>query len=217
MSGWDDFTFESADILLKRNWFMDNESLGEFLDNLSQEVYDEVLERKHEYCQDVRWAIPSQLIPPRYTPRVRVRELTDTEWQTMKQQEDADIEKRISEERSAFEAPPREHEIIDELLEIMIDTLEERKKEYADLEKSTKNTRKYVPPSMRGKLNSEDPVLQKAADAVKIVENELAEVRKRLEAANKRWKESAWCDAVLKGAARKHLSRTDARAHTPSA
>jgi chromosome segregation ATPase len=123
----------------------------------------------------------------------------------------------IKEHKKAFVAPPRPFDELDEQIEETKYKLKKLKEELEELAGSSKKTKKYMPPGMRGKQEADDPVTRLAKMEVAIVENELTGLLNQLESSNKRWNEVAWLDAMLRDAAKRPSFLIGARAHTPSA
>jgi hypothetical protein len=70
--------FETADFLLKRNWFVDIQSIHDLLRRTSNEVFWQLFHNRHEYVQRVREVIaPNDYIPDRALLKMKVSDLTD--------------------------------------------------------------------------------------------------------------------------------------------
>jgi hypothetical protein len=70
--------FETADFLLKRNWFVDIQSIHDLLRRTSNEVFWQIFHNRHEYVQRVREVIaPNDYIPDRALLKMKVSDLTD--------------------------------------------------------------------------------------------------------------------------------------------
>lgn len=70
--------FETADFLLKRNWFVDIQSIHDLLRRTSNEVFWQLFHNRHEYVQRVREVLaPLDYIPDRALLKMKVSDLTD--------------------------------------------------------------------------------------------------------------------------------------------
>jgi DNA repair exonuclease SbcCD ATPase subunit len=70
--------FDTADFLLKRNWFVDIQSIHDLLRRTSNEVFWQIFHNRHEYVQRVREVIaPNDYIPDRALLKMKVSDLTD--------------------------------------------------------------------------------------------------------------------------------------------
>jgi len=70
--------FDTADFLLKRNWFVDIQSIHDLLRTTSNSVFWEIYHNRHQYPQRVREVIaPLDYIPDRALLKMKVLDLTD--------------------------------------------------------------------------------------------------------------------------------------------
>ena len=70
--------FDTADFLLKRNWFVDIQSIHDLLRRTSNEVFWQLFHNRHEYVQRVREVLaPLDYIPDRALLKIKVSDLTD--------------------------------------------------------------------------------------------------------------------------------------------
>jgi hypothetical protein len=71
-------TFESADFILKRNWFINTQDIHDFLRTTSDEVFWELFHNRDQYAQKIREVIaPNDYIPDRALLKMKVLDLTD--------------------------------------------------------------------------------------------------------------------------------------------
>jgi len=211
-----DFTFEDADFLLKRNWFLDMEGLNDLIAELPEDVYYEVLEHRKEYDPNVRWALSEPEINPRFL-RMKVRNITDAEWQNMEDKKELERKRRMDEERKLFVPPPRPRGDIDDLIDSVSAEIETEKQFLDKLLVAAKKTQKYLAWSRRGQVAEESEEIRASRERLKSAENGFLKLKEALESSIKIWNDTAWYDAVLKDVARKLSSRTSAPAPTPSA
>ena len=75
---FDSPTFETADFLLKRNWFVDVQSIHDLLRTTSNAVFWELFHNRYQYPQRVREVLaPNDYIPDRALLKMKVCDLTD--------------------------------------------------------------------------------------------------------------------------------------------
>jgi hypothetical protein len=211
-----DFKFEDVDFLLKRNWFVDMETLHELISELPEEVYYEVVEHRSNYHPDIRWALGEPAIPPHFI-RAEVHDISDAEWQDMEEQKERQRRKANDERKKLFVPPPRPHSSIDVLIDNATAEIQKRRDALDNLIARSKNTHKYLGTSGRSKLIEDTPEIRAARERLTSSENEFAKVKELLDSSNKTWNDLAWCDAMLKDAAERRLFRTTAPAPRPSA
>jgi len=71
-------TFETADFLLKRDWFVDIQSIHDLLRTTSNTVFWELFHNRYEYPQRVREVLaPLDYIPDRALLKMKISDLTD--------------------------------------------------------------------------------------------------------------------------------------------
>lgn len=211
-----DHSFKMVDALLKRNWFADIRDVHRLIHELPDDVLEEVLEHRNEYSESIRWALSEPDIP-RKCIRNPVRDISGKEWENMVLEKEKERMGFIKEHKKAFVAPPRPFDELDEQIQETQYKLKKLKEELEELVGSSKKTKKYMPPGMRGKQEADDPMTRLARMDIALVENELTGLLSQLEASNKRWTELAWLDAALLDAAKRPSFLIGARAHTPSA
>ena len=104
------YSFEDADFLLKRDWFLSPEDIDDLLWSLYEEVYQEVYNVRHTYSrriQDVFYHYE-----PR--PRSRVKELTYEMMEEMWIKEDEDRARNLAESLKNFVSAPCPRSEIDD-------------------------------------------------------------------------------------------------------
>jgi len=211
-----DLTFEDADFLLKRNWFLDIQGVHRFIRSLQEDVYYELIENRNRYNSDIRWALGEPEINPRFVWNP-VKNITDDEWQDMEDKKELERKRRMDEERKSFVPPPRPRGDIDDLVDTLSAEIETEKQFLDKLLVAAKKTQKYLAWSRRGQVAEESEEIRAARERLKSAENGFATMKGLLESRIKTWNDIAWYDAVLKDVARKLSSRTSAPVQTPSA
>ena len=211
-----DFRFEDVDFLLRRNWFLDMESLQELITELPEDVYYKVLEHRNEYHSDVRWALGEPVIPPHFV-RKQVRDISDEEWEDMEEQKERERHKVLCEKKKAFVPPPRPRSEIDTLMDSATAETQRHRDVLDNLIASVRKTQRYLGNSRRSQPVDDTAEIRAARERLGSAENELANLKELFDSSNKTWNDLAWCDAMLQDVARRRSSRTGAPAPTPSA
>lgn len=71
-------TFETADLLLKRNWFVNTQDIHDLLRTTSNEVFWNIYHNRTQYSQRIREIIaPYDYIPNKAALKLKVADLTD--------------------------------------------------------------------------------------------------------------------------------------------
>jgi hypothetical protein len=206
-----DHTFETADALLKRNWFLHMQDVIGFINELPEHVYWQVVDNRDAYPSDISWMLYETTHPG----RMRVRNYDFV-------QEDARVEatrqERLKAHHASFVPPPRPRAQLDIEYETCKVQLQKKRETVEELKSLYVRTRKYVPPSQRKHLTyNDDPVIRDSMHALAAMENEFMRKTERLEALQKQWNELAWIDAVLADAAKRPSFLSNAPVNIPSA
>jgi hypothetical protein len=104
------FLFEDVDFILKRDWFVDTESIVDLLWELSEEVYWQVVEHRHEYALRIRELLESNTIPR----PLKVRDFSEVQFNAEQDAILADRETWMRAHRKAYVPPPRPREDADD-------------------------------------------------------------------------------------------------------
>jgi hypothetical protein len=107
------FLFEDVDFILKRDWFVDTESIVDLLWELSEEVYWQVVEHRHEYSLRIRELLESNTIPR----PLKVRDFSEVQFNAEQDAILADRETWMRAHRKAYVPPPRPREDADDELD----------------------------------------------------------------------------------------------------
>lgn len=183
-----DHTVDDVVFLLKRNWFFSVEDLHELLWELPQDVWDGVLERIDEYPREIQDILRD---PPKiYTRTIRVREMTDKEYDDMITHQEDDLERRKRDHKARFVAPPRDREPIDDEYDAVLKELTDKQLILKDVSKQWKR-------------QTHEPIIRDTERRILVLQNEFEVLSKRVETLNKIWTELRWIDALLRDAAEK--------------
>lgn len=183
-----DHTVEDVVFLLKRNWFFSEQDLLDLCWELPQDVWDGVLERIDEYPREVRDVLE---YPPKIPiGKVKIREMSDNEYEDMRLQEEEDLERRKRQHKARFVAPPRDREAVDDEYDRVLEELNEKQLILKDVSKAWKR-------------DTHRPIIRDTEDRIRMLQNEFEILSKRVESSNKTWTELQWLDALLRDAAKK--------------
>jgi len=165
-----EFSFEDADALLHRNWFYQDEDIDELLWLLTEEVYQQVFEKRYDYPFRVSLALRM------YEPsKTKVQDFTDDMMEELIEKEEIERITLSKQERDAFIPPPRPHSECDEKHNVLV----------YQIEKIEKDLNKYVSNYYADKISN----LRKE---LLFLKNELDEVEKVIINENRYWSETQW-------------------------
>jgi hypothetical protein len=209
-------TFEDADFLLRRNWFLDIRDFHRFMNELDEDVFAQIVQNRNRYHPNLRWALYESEVPARFV-RTPVKDISDAEWQSMKSDREKERLRRVKEHKKTFVPPPRPRDDLDDMVDDAKAEIDERKEDLDALLAVAKKAQKYMPPGRRTQIGDDDPTIRSARAHLASLENGFGRAKELLEASNKTWSELAWCDAMLRDAAKRPSFLTSAPATTHSA
>ena len=180
---------EYFDILLKRNWFTDDESIAELLLDASEDAFQILLTRGNTYPENVRTILYSFL--PVSTKRVncKIRDLTDEDMELREFKEQERIRKMLSD---AWEAYKTKHKLeppvgsLDAELNDLFSCLQQLKKDLEDAKKKSLVGR-YVPPAIRDRVVTDDPRVIEVSKKIDATENEIIRQNRYIEQEKHGW------------------------------
>jgi len=173
--------------LLRRNWFVDRQDVFDLLDELPEEVYYEVLDRRHELPINVQEYFGINDTP---TTKVVVRDISDAEWEHMEIQKEEVRLENIKKRKNAFVPPPRPREIIDDLVDMA---------ENAVLKKQNELDGMLRGRTFRQRNQDEHPAIRDTRAQLEVLKNELELVKSKMVTQEKVWIELSFLDAALSG------------------
>jgi hypothetical protein len=180
---------EHFDFLLKRNWFLDEESIADFLMDASEEVFQEIVNRLKTYPYDVQQAIFAFLPLPIGNVKLKVRDLSDEYMAIREIQAYEAVKKTLDDSWQKYKTenniePPVGY--LDSEMDDMYGELQATKKELEDVKKKSLSGR-YVPPGMRDKVVSDDPRVAEVLKNIEKLENEINTQKKYIEQERDVW------------------------------
>lgn len=182
----DEEEFVQFDILLRRNWFVNDYDIIDLVWEASEEVFERIKKNLHTYPERIQEVLMYTFDPPKFA-RKTCGELSDDDIVNMAKEQEEQLSKKVDE---AWELYKKKHGLsrpegcFDERYTDLFEELQEKKKEIEEYKKS--NSKKYVPPSMRGKEDT-DTVLDALEKKINKLENEIIEVKKDIELEEQIW------------------------------
>jgi hypothetical protein len=179
---WDNFDFKTADELLTRDWFVDEDSIRYIIYYANQEAWDFIYANRTKYSRRIREIIEPhdyQVSPEKL--RIKVRCVSDKEWNDMLRvsQRKLDDKFQVDWAKHSESVPDRPLREIDSLLDDAWDRMVKTK------DNLTKylacRSKAYVPPSMRGKKEPDDPKQTAIENEIRSMENEYDKIQKLVE------------------------------------
>jgi hypothetical protein len=204
-----DHTFEDVDFLLRRNWFFDTDGITDMLNELPWDIYYQVRDLAQTYPEPVRTVLTDHSDVPRtrYTIRDQTQEEIDKEFE----EHESRRYSRIMEHRTAFVAPTRPREQVDDWHDELTSSILRQRDLVESAKASYIRSRGYIAPNKRKTISYDnDPDVCKAMDRLVLLENELIALNERIASINKTWTDLLWTDAVVKDAAKRPSFLTSA-------
>lgn len=165
------------------------EDLLAYYNELDQEEYEYILEKKDEFpkhIQDILWTpIP---IRAGLKSKLKQVDMTDKMYSDAKFLEQTNFEKKIAEELAKREIPIRPANQLDTDLDEHRKKLKDQEDQLEKLMKAP--TKKYVAPSMRKQAMLSDPAVQNMQKQIEKTKNEILVCEKYVADANNGWTES---------------------------
>jgi len=180
---------EYFDFLLKRNWFVDDESISELLLDASEDVFEVIVKRMNTYPANVRERIYSFLPLPIRNGTLKVVILTDEQMELREFKEQEQLRTTLSDAWELYKVeknlePPVGS--LDAELGDLFTCLQQLKKDLEDAKKKSLVGR-YVPPAIRDKIVMEDPRVVDVSKKIETVENEIIRQNRYIEQEKHGW------------------------------
>jgi hypothetical protein len=173
--------------LLRRNWFIDRQGVHDLLDELPEDVYYEVLDRRHELPSNVQEYFGINDMPP---TKMVVSDISDTEWEQMEMQKEEVRLEKIKKRKNAFVPPPRPREVIDDLLDYAETTVQKKQNELDGMLRGR---------TFRQRNQEEHPAVRDTRAQLEILKNELELIKSKMVTHERLWTELSFLDAALSG------------------
>ena len=120
-----EFSFEEADALLMRDWFYQDEDIDELLWLLTEEVFQQVYEKRFEYPYRVSLAL--RMHEPIKT---KAKDFTDKMMDDMLEKEEIERINQSKKDRDAFVPVPRPRSELDDMYDELNLKIEKLKKDF---------------------------------------------------------------------------------------
>lgn len=177
--------FLEFDTLLRRDWFVDDDDIIELVWDASEEAFVMIMNNLHTYSARVRSVLTNTFNMPKISQRVKMNVtcLTDDQLDHIETTKLKELSTKIE---AAWQAYKKAHGLtrpeneVDDTYTELYEMLQEKKK---TKELQNKSKKKYVAPSMRGKVEPVEPIdieIQK-------LENEITNVQQKIKDEDQLW------------------------------
>jgi hypothetical protein len=180
--------FSEIDSLLRRDWFVEDDDIIDLVWDVYDDVFDRIMSSVDSYSERVRNVLLYTFNPPRLSKTQKARYISEDELEahfiTQKKALDAMVDEawKIYKTTRGLSRPDGD---VDNRYTELYDTLQTKKKAFEDEQK--KGTKKYVPPSARGKVTPITPELEAIQKQISMLENEIAQAQKDIELEEQIW------------------------------
>lgn len=180
------------DFLLKRNWFVDEESIHDVLWDVDEDVFQEIIPRIGTYpfaVQQVLFGYLPMNEKIRVQLKQKIRDLTDENMEIAELQRDDARRKEI---QQAWEKHKTENNLqppvgsLDTEYDDLYANLQRLQKNLEDAKKKSVSGR-YVPPTKRDSVSSSNPEVIAVEKKIQLLENELELQKQRIAQENNDW------------------------------
>lgn len=178
------FDAKTADALLTRNWFMDDQHLYDVIDYADEDAWDFIYKNRNKYATKIREYIePNDYRIPVEKLRIKIRDLTDKEWDKINREKETKLETQFEKDWITYS-----ENISDRPMGYLDQDLDDAWERFGHAkEKLTKylasRTKTYLAPSLRGK-EIVDPKQKEIEDHIREMENEYDALQKEIEEAD---------------------------------
>lgn len=175
----DNYSTEQMDSLLTRNWFVDEESILDLLDQADDETLNYVKSNTHKYADRVRYVVAPFNCSSKVSMKCHV--MTDDDMDKALEQwrkaQDIEFENLWNEHKKTIGERPQQE--VDDMLDDAWDMMQHA-------HNAVQNYRpgKYVPPSQR---TTKDPKLEKLEKELEKRENEFKRIQELVDQADNGW------------------------------
>jgi len=187
---WERFDRKTADELLTRDWFIDDQHIYDIIDCADEEAWDFIYTNRHKYSMRIRQIIePNDYRIPTEKLRIKVRDLSDKDWEAVIRERKRQLESQFENHWSEYSECLSERPLgePDSLLDDALERLSKAKDKLTKYIASRPKT--YMAPSMRGKQIL-DPKQKLIENEIRSMENEFEKAQKAVEASNSEYWET---------------------------
>lgn len=176
--------FSEFDTLLRRNWFVDDDSIIELVWDATEEAFEKIMENVNTYPERVQRVLTNKFRPT-FTriSKKKTKDLTNNDMDTIEYRNQKNFNERLEVEWQTYRKEnglSRPESDADERYTELYTRLQKTKR---DLEEETKKpaSKRYLPPSMRDKLPvTVTPEVEKLQKTIQNLENEISQVKKEI-------------------------------------
>lgn len=188
-SAWECFDVTTADELLTRDWFIDEQYIYDIIDCADQEAWDYIYLNRRKYSRRIREIIePNDYRIPLEKLRIKVRCVSDQEWNDIIRQNKSKLDVAFEKDWTEYSecVSDRPLKDVDSRLDDAWDRFGRAKDKLTKYLES--RPKSYIPPSMRGK-EIVDPKQTVIENEIRSMENEYDKIQKLVaQADSEYWK-----------------------------
>ncbi len=180
--------FQYINHILKTNWLLDESEIYNLIWDLSDEVYEQVYNNRHNYSKMVHQVIePRDFMFP-VAKKLRVINLTDDLWNSMKLQEQRNADSIIHEKWLTYKQnlPQREWEEFDEHCDEIYEQLSNARKALGEYRQ--KKSSRYIAPGSRPQQDVNE---QSLIEKIEKLKNEFESAKNIVEKADIAYEKNA--------------------------
>jgi hypothetical protein len=159
--------FQYINHILKTTWLLDESDIQSLIWDLSEDVYEKVYNNRYNYPKMVHQVIEPRDFAPQMKKKLKVINLTDDLWNSMKIQEQRNMEGVIQtkwlEHKKSL--PPRDWQVFDEQCDEIYEELSNARKALGEYRQ--KKSSKYVVPGSRPQQDVNEQMLIEKIEKLK--------------------------------------------------
>lgn len=180
--------FSDIDVLLRRDWFVEDYDIIDLVWDVYDDVFDKIMNNTGAYSDRVRDVLVYTFNPPRLSKTRKAREITDGELEEHYITKQKELDTKVDQAWKIYKTTrglSRPDGDVDNRYTELYEKLQEKKKELEAEQK--KGSKKYVPPSARGKVTPVTPEVETLQKQISLFENEIAQAKKDIELEEQIW------------------------------
>ncbi len=184
--------FIECDNLLRRDWFLDDNSILELIQELPDSAFYKIVDNAHTYSktiQDIlyRFKVPSYL----EKLKLNIREIDDDEMDDINIQQEAKTKEQFDKAWQTFKAEvgiTRPEGDVDNKYNELFEKVKQLNKKLEEEKNKSASKKAYVPPHLRGKeIQTVSVEVEKIQNELRNLENEIKNVKTEIDNEEQKW------------------------------